>query len=247
MFGKGYRPSPMHKLGLGHPEHLLAAATIPTRAEVVMPPPVDQGAVAIQVAMAHSANLTTGKFLSLPSRLFLYFHARAVLGEIMADDGAILTDIFESAAKLGVPPESAWSFSEEMSKITAQPDWAAYTFAADQKIVKGAWRITSTGSRRVDDIKRAIAGDDTVVWGTQLDLAFEDLVAGQVWPGVRGQVVGGHAMVLHKYDGDVFWTRSSWGQWCEGGSARVSADAVASIHAADFWIVETVEPFAEVV
>jgi Papain family cysteine protease len=259
-YGKGYRPSPSHHLGLGHPEHL-SEATIPHNAEVVMPACLDQGntqsctgnggAVVIQVAMSHAANLDTGKFVALPSRLFLYYHARFRIGEQSHDEGAMVSDIFTSAAKLGVPPESAWTFSEALDKITAQPDPDAYHQAADQKIeIAGGWRITSTGSNRVKDVQRAIASDDPVVLGLQLDQRFEDLLAGHVWPGRTGQSVGGHCIVASAYrttsSGRIeFKIHNSWGtSWCEEGSCWVDSDAIASPEATDLWIADAVPVYS---
>lgn len=241
----GWKPSPPNKVGLGPPHHLSALPPPPPAAEVALPPPVDQGgassctgnagAVAICVAMAQGLGHPSGPWPELPSRLFLYYDARAAEGEANKDGGAYIHDIFEMAVNFGFPPESAWSYSDAFDKVIAQPDWEAYRAAADQRYVKGAYRITSAGAELIEDVKRAIAAGHPVVWGTELDQAFEDLAPGAVWPGVTGPVIGGHAMILHRYDGDVFWTRSSWGNWCEGGSARISAAAVMS--GGDFWIV----------
>jgi len=240
-FAKGYRPSPPEKVGLRAAVHLRKLPLPPLSARVLMPDPVDQGAASSCTgnasAVAICAEMTSGgDFPELPSRLFLYFHARAAIGEQGRDDGAMIHDIFEQAAKLGVPPEHAWVYSDAFDKVTSQPDWEAYREGADQRIVRGAYRITSLGEELLYDVKRAIASGSVVVWGTQLDQAFEDLQPGQVWPGVIGASVGGHCMLLYRYDGDIFWSRSSWGSdWCEGGSARVSAEAVKG--GSDFWIV----------
>lgn len=253
VFGKGCKPSPIDRVGLGHPGHL-ADMYVPDAAEVSMPPVVDQGdtssctgnatAVAFQKAMTASAGLPDGQWVELPSRLALYYAGRAFEGSQNQDDGARLSDVFEGARLLGIGPESAWSFSEDVAKITSQPDWNYLRLAADQRVTSGAWRILSTGSDRVRDVKAAIADGNAVVWGTRLDQAFEDLTPGSVWPGVRGEEIGGHALILHRYQGDVFWTRSSWGNWCEDGSARVASDAIASPKASDFWIVHVVPTYS---
>jgi hypothetical protein len=253
-FAKGLIPSPDHRVGLGHPSHLLGAA-VPSAAEVELGPVVDQGnlgsctgnssAVAIQHAMTKAAGLPSGQWTPLPSRLFLYYSARAIEGSTGDDAGAMISDIFEGAALLGVPPESAWTYSDDIAKATSQPDWNAFRLAADQRMVKGAWRISSSGAQRVQDVKAAIAAGYPVVWGTSLDQPFEELGATDVWPGVTGQEIGGHAMLLWRFDGDVFWTRSSWGAaFADAGSARIAADAVASPNASDFWVVATAANFS---
>lgn len=264
-FAKGHIPSPRHLVGLGHPLHL-SAVPIPPAASADIPPPVDQGmigsctgnssAIAIQVGQARALGLPHGQFHELPSRLFLYYGARALEASTTEDAGAMIADIFEAAARLGFPPESAWPYpdvnlanpAEQLAAVVAQPSFAAYEAANDQKIVRGAHRILSEGQALADDVARAIAAGSLVVWGTELDQAFEDLQPGDVWPGVTGPVIGGHAMVLHAYEPWLttrrYKTRSSWGDWCDGGSAWVSQAAITSPHASDFWVVDVIAPYS---
>lgn len=227
----------------------------PTSGDVPLGPVLNQGdtssctgnssALAIQARMPR---MPDGSFAPLPSRLWLYYFARAKENDTAQDDGAQLADVFAAAAALGFPPESAWSFSEDLAKITAHPDYTAAFEAADQRLIKGAYRITTRGDQRVANVKAAIHLGHPVVWGTSLDEAFMDLGPTDVWPGLTGPSVGGHAMVLHRFDGDMFWTRSSWGEdYADGGSARITADAVASSAASDFWVVETAPKFSVVV
>lgn len=178
----------------------------------------------------------------------LYFDGRALEGTTDQDCGAMNSDLIDAAKVVGLAPESAWPF--DLNKITTQPDAEAYRLAADQKILEGAYRITSDGKQRIQDIKTAIAAGHLVMWGTALDQAFEDLQPGDVWPGVTGPIIGGHAMFLHEYapdgaGGTKFKTRSSWGYWCDGGSAWVSENAVMDSAADDFWIIAVVEPFSQ--
>ncbi len=249
MFQLGCKPSHPDKLGLGHWHNIVGA---PASGDVPLGPVLDQGAsssctgnstaVAIQARMPRQAD---GSFAPLPSRLFLYYFARAKEHDTANDDGAQIADVFAAAAALGVPPESAWTFSDDLPKIAAHPDYTAMFEAADQRILKGAYRITARGDQRIANVKAAIAIGHPVVWGTQLDDAFMNLSATDVWPGVKGPSIGGHAMVLHRFDGDLFWTRSSWGDgYADAGSARISAEAIASSDASDFWIVETAPKFS---
>lgn len=259
-YGKGLKPSHPSKLGLGHPTHLLGAVELPREASVELPPAVDQGqsssctgnssAVAICEAMTRAAKLPPGQWVELPSRLFLYFHGRALEGNTNYDDGAALSDIFDGASKLGVPPESAWTFSDDVSKVVAQPSWESYRAAADQRVVSGAWRILSTGAQRVRDVQAAIASGNTVVLGTELDAAFENLGPNDVWPGVTGQVIGGHAVVAHKYrtapSGLIeIALRSSWTpSFADNGSAWVKAAAIESHNCSDLWVVSLIPTYS---
>lgn len=268
ILGKGYKPSPPDAVGLGHPHHLLGATPLPSSAEAPTPPVIDQGqtssctgnstAVAIQAAQSKALGLPAGQWSELPSRLQLYYDARAIENNTGADDGAAISDIFDAARVVGVCPESQWPFCTldadgtptNPQVITTQPDAEAYRAAADQKIVSGAYRITSEGVQRVQDIKAAIAAGHLVVWGTRLDQAFEELQPGDVWPGVTGADIGGHAMFLHAYapyaSGTKFASRSSWGpDFADNGSAWVSDAAIIDANAQEFWVVAVVDPFAK--
>jgi hypothetical protein len=253
-FKLGYRPSPAGWTGLGHPQHL-AAAPVPTNVYVDLPPTLDQGnsssctgnssAVAICAAMARAANLPAGQFPELPSRLFLYYGARWYIDETGQDDGAEIHSIFDGAAKLGVPRESEWPYSDALADVIRQPDFAAYHAAADQKIVQGVWKISSSGTARVDDVFRALGTGATVVWGTSLDNTVFDLQNDPegVWPGVTGAIIGGHAMVLHagepwRPNERRLLSRTSWGPFAKDGSFWVSEHAVASSNASDFLVVQ---------
>jgi hypothetical protein len=260
-FKLGYRPSPPGWIGLGHPHHL-AAAAVPEYAYVELPPAIDQGnsssctgnssAVAICAAMAHAAGMPSGQFPELPSRLFLYFGARWYINETDQDNGAEIHSIFDAAAKLGVPPESAWPFSDKLADVIRQPDMNAYHKAADQKLITGVWKISSSGTDRVDDVARALASGAAVVWGTALDNAVFDLENNPdgVWPGVTGAVIGGHAMILQsvepwKQGERRLLSRTSWGQFGRQGSFYVSENAVASPNASDFLVVQLAPQYSD--
>jgi hypothetical protein len=198
--------------------------------------------VAIQEAMPRTES---GAFAELPSRLWLYYGARGYIGETKRDEGAMIHHVFEHARKVGVPPESVWPFSDKLGDIIKQPDWTAIQAAADQKLVEGAYRISTVGRERADDIARALGQGSTVVWGTALDMPMFDLEHDPegVWPGVRGPIVSGHAMLLHGHapwqNGErKFLSRTSWGPtWGRNGSFWVAERAVVSPNASDFWVV----------
>jgi hypothetical protein len=196
--------------------------------------------------------MAPGDFPELPSRLFLYYGGRADIGETKRDEGAMIHSLFDCAQKLGVPPESAWPFSDKLGDIIKQPGWEAIQAAADQKIVDGAYRISTLGTERADDVARALGQGATVVWGTALDNAVFDLEnnPGGVWPGVRGAIIGGHAMVLHAHEPwqngqRKFLSRTSWGPFGKDGSFWVSEDAVTSPNASDLWVVSLAPTYSK--
>lgn len=235
-FAKGFKPSPAHKRGLGAPKHLVTQA-IPAQASVELPAPLDQGPLGActfnAIALALKVELALDE---LPSRLMGYYNERAIEGTVLEDSGAMISDGFQTLVDLGVCRESLWPY--DVSRFAERPSFEAYEDAANHRVLRGAYRIPDDQYRTLA-VCAAIASGSLVVWGTELDGAFEDLTPGDTWLGVRGIPIGGHAMVLHAYDGygARFKTRSSWGDWCDGGSAWVSAGAVMSPAASDFWVV----------
>lgn len=248
----GHLPSPEEHVGLGPLMGLVSTAPIPKEAMEPLPAPLLQlfsdcvanaGAMAILHATWVALGRPIGQWPELPSRAWLYALARLNGGQQLTDDeGTYIFSLFQSVALVGYPRESQWAYGPD--HLSAKPDIDAVKNSADQRLVTGARRIISTGDQRVSDVATAIAGGSTVVLGTMLDQEFEYLGANDVWPGVTGTVIGGHAMVGHGYRTNSkgrleFSLRSSWGDdFADKGSAWVSQDAVASRNMSDLWIVE---------
>ena len=259
----GWRASPKSWRGLGHPNHL-RATKLPPAAYVPLPPALDQGNAgsctgnSFAIGLKHGMDMVTGAAqavsasvrqdyeggVELPSRLFLYGNARMREGTFDQDAGAMLSDVADGAQRIGYCRESYWPYKDDLLSVTTRPSWSAYQHAAGQKVVKGMWRLDEDDSL-IPTIKAALASGQVVVWGTRLDEAFMNLRAGQIWPGVRGREVGGHAMVIHAYDdSDVFRTRSSWtADFADGGSAQISSEAVSA--GEEFFVIALAPEYAE--
>lgn len=251
----GHKPSPPGRLGLGAAR--LAAGEI-RDTYLALPDPLDQlfqdcvansGAVAIVRMMAVSLGNPEGPWPELPSRSALYALCRAENGDpLNVDDGTFIHSLWEAVALRGYLPESRWSYGPEHLEV--MPDWEASRESDDQRLVKGAQRIVSTGDARVRDVALAITNGDVVQWGTVLDERFTELAAGDVWGGVEGSPIGGHAMLLHAVRSVAgrlqFASRSSWGRdFADRGSAWVDQDAIASANASDFWIGSTAPAYSQ--
>lgn len=268
-YALGRIPSPDTERGLGHPLHLASAPIV--EAAAVETPVVDQldlGActgnsfgVGLQVEMSRALKLV-GQYVEIPSRLFLYGLARALEGTYKQDAGAMISDVAAGATRLGFPSESAWSYpsknatpEEQLAKCTADMDPMVFHKAADQKLLKGVYRLASTGQQLADDIARAIAMGSVVVWGTDLDQAFQNLEGSQVWPGVQGEIIGGHAMLLRAFKRHpdhpsqrIYGSLSSWTEdFADRGTAWCSQDAVVNpLHASEHWVIGLVDNYSEV-
>jgi hypothetical protein len=257
-FAYGWKPSPPHKVGLGHPEHLRAMAPLPDTIMLPTPPCLDQGNAGSCVgnSVASALQAAAGEpWGALPARRFIYAMARARAGENpLTDDGAEIAEAFAALAEVGYPPESVMPYTDDPILINERPNFEALHEAIDQAplVLTGAYRLASTGEQRVLDVRAALAARRYVVWGTYLDQAFEGLGASDVWPGVVGKILGGHAMYFHGYapwkSGFKFPSRSSWQDtFGDGGSGWVSEDAIASSDSSDYWVAEFAPKLPEVI
>lgn len=196
------------------------------------------------------------------ARLFPYYLARAYDHATQADGGTEIRLIFKAINKFGYPPESAWPYSDDTkpgAPLFRMPSSEAFRQAYDQRasadnqqknLIEYA-RITSTGDRRIDDIKAASAQRHLVVFGTLVTNRFcSDLSANGGAPIARPtsatkDIAGGHAMCMGGYDDDGPKVINSWGPefnpdgagnlpvgWCRFGWDYVTWDETT-----DLWIV----------
>ena len=270
-----YRPTPKHRTGLG--PFTLGDVTISESSWLALPPALQQSwqdcvanSTALGVLSTCVDQITSRLGISwdealrrigrvedgaLPSRRWIYLLLRGLIGEIGQDSGGYVADAFEAMRIKGFPTEAAVRYSDDPVVRDQDLAWSDDELAIDQAYVKGARRITSSGSGRILDVTQALTSGHRVVWGTSLDQAFLDLHPGQVWPGVRGTVVGGHAMLLrgHRTRAGTmshleFCTRSSWSpEYCENGDAWIDQGAIASEDADDFWVLETAPEPSELI
>lgn len=252
--GCGYKESPAERVGFGSPVHLFSTETLPEAASVrqYVVEVLDQINTNSCVAHATTQQVRTALNFQgvsappLPSRLFVYYGARALNGEQQVDAGTFIHSAYECMQNLGFPAEKFWTFTNDQAKVNTQPDWDALRHASDQRWLSGHYRIFSTGSQRIRDVKAALAANHSVAWGSKIDAALFDLAPGGLWPGVTRQIVGGHAMLIVGYTPDYFEICNSWGPtWADRGFGRMSYDAIASPNASDFWVATVAPSYSE--
>jgi len=196
---------------------------------------------------------------TLPSRLWIYWWARATHHATRMDNGTFIRNAFDAINKVGFPSESAWPYSDTKSParlvdgswiddisrddapFQKMPRDAAVQAAHPNRSPTVYRRIGSIGARRVLDCKRAIADGRLVVFGTDVSMDFvnaefdpaEDLMP----PRDREDIAGGHAMVLCGYDGDRFRVCNSWGSdFGMNGFVFHASEYVEAYH--DLWVVD---------
>ena len=178
-----------------------------------------------------------------PSPRWLYDLGRAVDGTPLTEDaGSNVASVLHGAVGIGVVKNSDNPYTDSVL-YTPKSDWPEQErLAFDQRIVEGTARITATGAALVDACRAALAAGYLPVFGTDVDNAFETLGSHDVWPGCKGQSLGGHCMVLTGYQTvkvrTQFRIRNSWGLgWADNGSCWCDQDALAGFW--DVWIVKT--------
>jgi hypothetical protein len=175
-----------------------------------------------------------------------------VHGAQMEDRGTYLRACFHALDKNGFPPESIWPYLfdevEGGPRWSAIPSTAAFRAAFDQRRPLAYHRITEAGYERVDAVKRAIAQERVVCFGTMLDDSWESYDGSTVLTVARPRhEIGGHAMVLAEYEGDEFRGPNSWGAgWGAEGWYRAEAELIAHPSSSDFWIVQSAPLYVEV-
>ncbi len=137
----------------------------------------------------------SGRPIAAPSRLFLYYNARALEGETNTDDGATLRNAIKAAAKPGVCPESLWPY--DPAQFASKPPQTAYDGISTRAV--SYYSI----DRSLHALKSCIAEGYPFVFGINI---YESVVAncqksGQLdIPPANDTLMGGHAVLAVAYD-----------------------------------------------
>jgi C1A family cysteine protease len=176
-----------------------------------------------------------------PSRLFVYYNARVLDGNVSEDCGATLRNTAKTVAKTGICNEVYWPYIE--SKFSTKPPNDCYT-EAKKCLVTKYYALNAN----VSEIKQALCLGIPIVFGIQVYSSFYNAeITGIVPnPDVNKEVVqGGHALKIVAYDDSLyngkggFCVENSWGSWGMGGYLYISYEYVIS-KGSDFWAIQSV-------
>ena len=206
-----------------------------------MPPIYDQGQLGSCVANAVCAAVEFERSRQkladfMPSRLFVYYNARALEGTIDQDAGAMIRDGVKTINWKGVCPERMMPY--DITKFTNKPLMTSYAEAAKHEAVKYA-RVPQT----LDALKQCLASGMPFVFGFEVYTEFESTAMAQGaevlnLPGPHEVLLGGHAVTAVGYDDakKAFFIRNSWGAaWGIAGHFWMSYDYIMSNLCSDFW------------
>lgn len=271
MRGLGYRPDPPDARDHDALKVIQTPSPPPSVPRSTLTKTLDQGglgsctvnAVAQAVRVAEIKQLVESGAMALDdarsvveflARLFPYYLARALHHETQVDSGTYIRFIFQVLNTFGFPPESAWPYDDDANPETGpfarMPSGESFRRAFDQRLAAEAGgssvvkysRIYGSGYQRVDNVRRALAEERLVVFGTQVSNEFcgdSSANGGRPIDPPTRDIAGGHAMVWGGYDETGADTLNSWSEsFGDGGWFKMSWDYVASDMTHDLWIVE---------
>lgn len=213
----------------------------------LMPPVWDQGNLGACTAHGTGAvvqytHAQAGLENFAPSRLFIYYEARAREGTINEDAGASVRDAMRVVNQQGFPHEKIWPYT--ISKFTRKPPNSAYLDGAKHR----ATTYHAVNNTSLLAMKTALAQGKPIVGGFAVYESFESAKVTKTGivplPGLHESMLGGHCVALVGYDDAKHWfvVRNSWGKgWGDKGYCYMPYDYwTNSDLAADCWIVNVV-------
>jgi len=176
-----------------------------------------------------------------PSRLFVYYNARAAEGTIEVDAGTTIRTGVKSVDKQGVCPESMWPYFPHLFK--SRP----YSAAFDRAIFHQA--ISYERLDTLQQCKRCLADGLPFVFGFSVYDSFESNTVTQTGmmsiPQTTERLLGGHAVMAVGYDDATgyFTVMNSWGKyWGDKGYFYMPYAIIINPNlSADFWVIRKVE------
>lgn len=148
------------------------------------------------------------------------------------DDGSYPTDALTSARDTGVDTESDYG--------TNHSDYDWWDTPTNPNIANaGHYKISgftnlfmhSTAGATDDDIeqiKAHLAGGQPVAVGFEVHVGLQEFTGGRVYTDTSTTLVGGHEVLAIGYDSTGLLIENSWGDWADGGFARLAWSVVSN-------------------
>jgi C1A family cysteine protease len=175
----------------------------------------------------------------IPSRLFIYYNERTLLGTADQDAGAPLREAIKALVKQGDCPEEHWPYDH--AKVNVAPPERCYQDAVRYKQV--AYKRLP---QDLAQLQACLASGRPFLLAFAVYESFETPEAARAGapplPKPGEKLLGNHAVMAVGYDDAHrrFIVRNSWGpQWGDAGYFGLSYDyAVDPKLAGDFWTLE---------
>lgn len=175
------------------------------------------------------------------SRLYIYYYARLIEGNVNYDSGAYIRDGIKATYTYGAPLERLWPY--DVKKFRLRPNATAIQDASKRKV---------TLYERINDHNGcldALSNGYPVVVGFDVYSSFEKSQVSRTgimpYPDVnRERYLGGHAVLLVGYDKsrNHYIARNSWGVgWGDRGYFYMPFQVIQNKNmSGDFWIIKSV-------
>jgi len=243
--------------GATQPKHLYRVA--PTRANPPkvdlstppMPAPfepcLDQEALgacgpnAVAENLVHEALEEGETDVPLPSRLFIYWISRSVMGTVYQDSGVENAKMFGAIGRYGFCDESLWPYN--IARFRSRPTLACFSQARTRTPLDYA-----VVPQDIDQIRSCLADRKPFVYGFQVYQSFESNATEKTgivsMPSNTEQFLGGHDVLVVGYDDSSGYLKfkNSWGpDWGDHGYGYMPyAYALDPALSGDFWSIERI-------
>jgi len=201
-----------------------------------MPPVYSQAPLGSCTAQAIAGAIQYLQPTFMPSRLFIYYNERVMIGTVNEDSGAHIRDGIKTIVRDGVCRERYWKYFPEKLKIKP-PEWC-YTIAEYDQITE-YYRITN-----LQEMKSSLARGYPVIFGFAVYEGINNkkvIKTGELnMPKPNERMMGGHAVLAVGYDDKRkrLIVRNSWGDtWGKKGYFTMPYDYVTGGLSSDFWVV----------
>lgn len=233
-----------------------ALAELPAKLDLrpKCPPVYNQGSLGSCTANAIAAALEFDQMKQLghrpgkrggvftPSRLFIYWNERAMLGTVDSDSGAMIRDGIKSVAKRGACKEKTWPY--KIGRFRKKPNRGAYAEAKRHQALRYE-RLTPA----LGQLKGCLAEGFPFVFGFSVYESFESTKVARnghaPMPKADEEFLGGHAVLAVGYDEARQWfiCRNSWGaRWGMRGYFTLPYPYLTQASLSrDFWTIRRVE------
>jgi C1A family cysteine protease len=174
----------------------------------------------------------------MPSRLFIYYCARSLMGTIQQDSGVDNRSLLKALARYGWCDEADWPY--DIERFRTQPLATCFEAAAKRKIVQYL-AVPQT----LDQMKGCLAGNDPFIFGFTVYESLESEAVTKTgvvpMPGLLERATGGHDVTVVGYDDTTqrFKFKNSWGpKWGINGYGWIPYSYATNPRlAGDFWTV----------
>ncbi len=179
-----------------------------------------------------------------PSRLFIYYAARMVMGTVNSDSGVDNRSMLKALSRYGWCDESIWPYS--VGKFRTQPPQSCFDQGAKRTIDQYL-----SVPQNLQQMQGCLAAGDPFIFGfsvySSIDLAEKTGII--PLPTRLDQFEGGHDVLFVGYNADTqyqlgipprcFKLRNSWGSWGDAGYGYIGFEYAANPNlASDFWTIK---------